>query len=88
MASNCGAQPPNMEFKDRNTTKNIFKTNTSELLSTHLDTSPMTLYVIILTHHTLETRLKDSQKYADRMEEHPKILATDLMKKVNWQHAN
>jgi len=32
--------------------------------------------------HTLETRLKDGQRYVDRMEEHAKILAINLMKKV------
>jgi len=36
-----------------------FKADTSESLSTHLGTSPMTLYVIISTYHTLETKLKD-----------------------------
>jgi len=44
-----------------------FKTDTSESLSTLLGTSPMTLYIMILMYHTLETRLKDS---ADRMEKY------------------
>jgi len=37
---------------------------------------------MISTCHTLETRLKLSQRYADRMEEHANILATNFMKEV------
>jgi len=35
----------------------------------------MTLYVMILTYHTLETKLKLGQKYADRKERYSNILA-------------
>jgi len=79
-AFDCGAQPPTQIqkyfYKD-------FKTDISESLSTHFDMSPMTLYIMISTCQTLETRLKDSQihKYTDRME-HPEILATNLMKQI------
>jgi len=44
------------------------------------DTSPMIRYIMISKCHTLETRLKDSAR--DRMEKHPNILATNLMKEV------
>jgi len=47
----------------------------------------MTLYMMISTCHTLETRLKEtkkslSQRYADKTEEHPNIFAINLMKEV------
>jgi len=70
MVSNCGAW---IRFKHRNTR------NTSESLSTHLGTNDT--LIMIATYHMLETRLK-GQRYADRMEEHPNILATNLVKEV------
>jgi len=55
MASNRGAQSPIQTYKYYKD----FKTNNSESLSTHLDTS-MILYIMILMCDTSETRLKDS----------------------------
>jgi len=66
-----------LQLKHRNSTD--FKTNTLESLSTLPGTSPMTLYIMILTYRTLETKLKDS---ADTTEEYPNILANNLMKEV------
>jgi len=39
----------------------------------------MTNNYIDISYHTLETRLKDCQRNADRMEECPNILATILV---------
>jgi len=79
MASNCRARSPTQTqkyFKD-------FKTDTSESLSRLLDTPPMTLNIMISTCHVRdEIRLGLSQRYTDRMEEHPNILAIKRMKKV------
>jgi len=52
-----------------------FKTDTSESSSTLLGTSPMTLYIMILMYHKLETRLKDSVR--DRSIEWRNILIYD-----------
>jgi len=41
----------------------------------------MTLYIMISTCHTLEIK-RLSQRYADRMEEHSNILATNLLKEI------
>jgi len=52
-----------------------FKTNTSESLSTHLGTSPMIFYIMISTPNVKDEIKRLSHGYADRMEEHPNILA-------------
>jgi len=43
----------------------------------------MTLYITISRCHTRRDEIKRlNQRYADRMEEHPNILAINLMKEV------
>jgi len=74
MPSNCGHR---IQLKLKWKYYKEFKTNSSESLL--LGTSPMTLYIVISTCHTLEIK-RLGQRYADRMVERPNVLATNLMK--------
>jgi len=57
-----------------------FQNKYLRIIETHLDTLPMTLYIMISTCHTLEIK-RLSQRYADRMKEHPNIV-TNFMKEA------
>jgi len=46
------------------------------------DTSPMIFYIMILTYRMLEIK-KLSQRYADRLEKHSNVFATNLMRCQN-----
>jgi len=48
----------------------------------HLGTSPITLRHDLNVPYVRDEIKRLSQKYADRMEEHPNIFATNLMKEV------
>jgi len=68
MASNCGTQPPNIEILQR--FQNRYQNH---------------WYVTNDTLHLNVPYVRDEIKrlrYADRMEKHPNILATNLMKRV------
>jgi len=73
-----GAQPPIQTWKYYKD----FKTNTSESLSTHLDVANDAIHHDLNVPYIRNEIKRLSQRYADRMEKHSDIFATNLMKEV------